>query len=103
MVFTKHRVCDVRLQWGLLSISNPKSRHFDADAMQVQSYLQLCTEVAHQIFFKVIVIDWCQVMGIKEHYGYRIDHATGQGKRPGKMFKEDGRDEAVLDHSGDLW
>ena len=86
----------------VLCSSNSRSREFDADA-GVELHKALHKKVPHQTFFKVIVIDWCQVMGIKEHYGYRIDHATGQGKRPGKMFKEDGRDEAVLDHSGDLW
>ena len=86
----------------VLCSSNSRSREFDADA-GVELHKVLHKKVSHQTFFKVIVIDWCLVMVIKEHYGYRIDHATGQGKRPGKMFKEDGRDEAVLDHSGDLW
>ena len=33
------------------------------------SYLQLCIKVAHQIFFKVIVMDWCQLMGKRSIMG----------------------------------
>lgn len=83
--------------------SDPRSRDVGADAMQVQSYLKLCIQVPHQTVFKVMVTDWCQLMGKKEHHGYQIDDATGRDKRPDKTFKRDGRDEAVLDHSGDLW
>ena len=72
-------------------------------SLQEQSYLKVCIKVPHQIFFEAIVIDWCQVILKKEHLWHHVGHATRTDKRPGKMCKGDGKGEAVLDHSGDLW
>ena len=71
--------------------------------LQEQSYLKVCIKVPHQIFFEAIVIDWWQVILKKEHLWHHVGHATRTDKRPGKMCKGDGKGEAVLDHSGDLW
>ena len=102
MVFTKHGVCGVRLGGGVLSSSsNPRNRGLAADAgaglpkaLRERSSSDIFQSNSHWL----VPSD-----GPKENQGYPTGHDTGLDKRSEKMSKGDGKDEAVLDYSADLW
>ena len=69
-VFSKRKSTgDVYKAWGLLCPTwgwYSPAQIPEAEALMllwVLSYLKFCIKVPHQTLFKVIVIDWCQLMG----------------------------------------
>lgn len=72
--------------------------------MQVQSYLKLCIEGACSSDISQSNSHWLvPTNGPKKHHGCPVGHATWPDKAPGKMCQGGEKDEAILDHSGDLW
>lgn len=91
-------------QRGYLLLKPPGSRDFDADAMQVQSYLKLCIEGACSSDISQSNSHWLESnQWAKEASWVSRRSCRWPDKAPEKMCQGGEKDEAILDHSGDLW
>ena len=70
--------------------------------MQVLSHLQLSRKVSHKGCFKIILIHWSLLMGKNEHCMYSQWPCPWTRRETMKVPQGDGKEEAVLGHSGDL-